>query len=61
MEYNKVTIRNANMLPVVDEFSESFAGLPMSSLLNFYSGYNQVLLAKKSRDLTAIQTPHGLL
>jgi len=48
IEYNKVTIRNTNMSPVIDEFSESFAGLPISFLVDLYSGYDQVLLAKKS-------------
>jgi hypothetical protein len=58
---NKVTIRDANMPPNMDEFSEEFSCCVVASLLDFFSGYDQVLLALKSRDMTAIQTPIGLL
>jgi hypothetical protein len=33
----------------------------VASLIDFFSGYDQVELDKKSRDLTAFQTPLGLL
>ncbi len=38
----------------VDEFLDKFAGYVVASLLDFFSGYNQVLLDLKSRDITAI-------
>ena len=45
----------------MDEFSEEFAGCKMASLIDFFSGYDQVELDVRSRDLTAFQTPLGLL
>jgi RNase H-like domain found in reverse transcriptase/Integrase zinc binding domain/Reverse transcriptase (RNA-dependent DNA polymerase) len=62
MEINRVTIRDANLPPVADEFAEEFAGMHMTSLIDFFSGYDQVELAKESRDLTAFMAPGlGLL
>jgi hypothetical protein len=61
MEINKHTVRDANLPPSVDEFSEEFAGCQMASLIDFFSGYDQVELDAKSRDLTGFQTPIGLL
>ncbi len=58
---NAVTIRDASLPPTVDEFSEAFAGFPLISLLDFFSGYDQCVLAEESRDLTAFMTPFGLL
>jgi hypothetical protein len=37
---NKVTICDAEMLPTVDEFSEDFAGYPITSAIDYYSGYH---------------------
>jgi ribonuclease HI len=61
MEINKHTVRDANLPPSVDEFSEEFAGCQMASLIDFFSGYDQIELDVKSRDLTGFQTPIGLL
>lgn len=61
MEINKHTIRDANLLPSVDEFSEEFAGCQTASLIDLFSGYDQIELDVKSRDLTGFQTPIGLL
>src|ERR1700730_1689040 len=61
MEINKHTVRDANLPLSVDEFSEEFAGCQIASLIHFFSGYNQVELDVKSRDLTGFQTPIGLL
>ena len=62
MHINKVTKRDANLPPNVDEFSESFAGNVVASLIDFFSGYDQVELAEMSRDLTAFMTEsHGLV
>jgi hypothetical protein len=58
---NKVTIRDAGMPPAVDDFSEDFAGHPIVSSLDFYSGYNQLLLAPQCRDLTTFLTALGLV
>lgn len=61
MNINAVTIRDANLPPSVDELSEALAGCHIMSLLDFHSGYDQVELDKSSRDITAFQTPLGLL
>ncbi len=61
MKMNSVTLRDANLPPSVDEFSEEFAGCSIASLIDFFSGYDQLSLDKKSRDMTAFMTPLGLL
>lgn len=61
MHINRVTIKDSNLPPDVDEFSEDFAGMYVSSLIDFLSGYDQVTLPRQCRDLTAIMTPLGLL
>lgn len=58
---NGVTIRDAYLPPGADEFSEDFAMCKMLSLLDFFSGYDQITLAKESRDMTTFMTPLGLL
>jgi hypothetical protein len=59
---NGVTVRDANLPPNPDEFSEEFAGCQIVSLIDFFSGYDQVELHPESRALTAFFTPsHGLV
>ena len=53
MNMNGVIIRDVNLPFNVEEFSEEFAGMCVASLIDFFSGYDQVVLAEKSRDLTA--------
>lgn len=61
MMINKVTIRDANMPPDADEFVEEFAGMAMTSAVDLFSGYDQIALDERDRNMTAIQTPLGLL
>ena len=61
MEINKHSIRDANLPPSVDEFSEEIARCHIASLIDFFSGYDQIELDVQSRDLTGFQTPIGLL
>ena len=58
---NKVTIRDSGMPPSVDEFSEDFAGYPIVTSVDYYSGYNEIPLDKDSRDLTAFLSDIGLV
>ena len=58
---NKVTIRDSGMPPQVDEFSEDFAGYPIVSAIDYYSGYDQITLDEGSRDLTAFLSELGLV
>jgi len=60
-QLNKVTIRDCGMPPSVDEFSEDFAGYPITSAIDYYSGYYEISLDKKSQDLTAFLTGVGLV
>ena len=58
---NGVTIRDSGMHPSVDEFSEDFADYPITSAIDYYSGYDQISLDKRSRDLTTFLTDVGLV
>ena len=58
---NGVTIRNAGIGPIVDEFAEEFAGRAVYSIGDLYSGYDQFQLAEGSRDITTMRTPLGLM
>src|SRR5271169_4190902 len=49
------------MPPSVDEFSEDFAGYPITSAIDYYSGYNEIVLDRECRDLTAFLTELGLV
>jgi len=46
-------LRNANLPPLVDKFLEEFIEYITALLINFFSRYNQLGLALKSRDITA--------
>ena len=58
---NKKTVRDAFIPPSAEEYSEDFGMCKALSLLDFFSGYDQVPLDPKSRDLTTFATPIGLL
>jgi len=58
---NAVSIKDASLPPSADEFREEFAGFPLLSLLDLFSGYDQCELDLSSRDMTALQKPLGLL
>ena len=58
---NGVSIRDAGTAPTADEFSERFAGCKIMSLMDFFSGYDQITLHEDSRDMTAVMTPIALL
>ena len=61
VKINAVTERDAYIPPSADEFSERFAGRAIYSYYDLFSGYDQVPLHTASRDLTAFQTPIGLV
>ena len=60
MEINRYIIRDANLSPVVNTFSEEFTGCAVVSLIDLFSDYDQIELDSKSRDMTAFITPFGL-
>ncbi|KAI5468181.1 hypothetical protein BGZ63DRAFT_344884, partial [Mariannaea sp. PMI_226] len=57
---NAHTLYNSLSLPSANKFSTNMAIFKMLILLNFFSRYNQVILANKSRDLIIFNTPLGL-
>ncbi len=57
MEINRVTIRDGNLPPAINEFSEEFNTYTITSLINFFSGYDQVELNERSKDLTSFHIP----
>ncbi len=58
---NRVTIRDSGMPPSVDEFSEEFAGFPITSSIDYFSSFHEISLARVSHDLTAFLTALGLV
>jgi hypothetical protein len=52
IKINKVILKDTNLPPLVDKFLEEFIGYIMALLINFFSRYNQLGLALKSRDIT---------
>ena len=61
IKINRVTIRNANLPPFINEFFKEFARYIIASLIDFFSSYNQIKLDEKSRDLTVFYILIGLL
>lgn len=58
---NKVSIRDAGLLPIVDDFVESYAGFQCYTVFDLFWGFDARTVAPVSRDMTAFFTPLGLL
>jgi len=58
---NKITIRDAGMLPIVDDFVDNFAGRQCYTVFDLFWGFDARKIHPSSRDLTAFSTPLGLL
>ncbi|GBG86122.1 hypothetical protein CBR_g41025 [Chara braunii] len=58
---NAVTIRDTGSLPQTDLLAESHAGRSIYSLVDLYSGYDQLPLDARDRPYTAMHTPVGQL
>ena len=58
---NGVTIRDSGVPPILDEFVEAYAGRSVYSVLDMYWGFYARTLDPRSRDMTAFQTPLGVL
>jgi len=58
---NKVTIRDAGVPPILDDFVEPFAGRQCYTVFDLFSGFDARQLHPDSRDLTSFMTPLGLL
>ena len=58
---NGITIRDTGVPPILDEFVEAYAGRSVYSVLDMYWGFYARVLDPRSRDMTAFQTPLGVL
>ena len=58
---NKVTIRDAGVPPILDDFVEPFAGHQCYTIFDLFSGFDARSLHPDSQDLTSFMTPLGLL
>lgn len=58
---NSVTIRDAGLPPVMDDFIEPFAGRQCYTVFDLFWGFDARKVAPSSRDLTSFATPLGLL
>ncbi|KAG5456878.1 MAG: hypothetical protein BJ554DRAFT_3250, partial [Olpidium bornovanus] len=58
---NAVMIRNSGVAPILDDYAELFAARAIYSMADLFSSYDQFQLELASRELTAMQTPLGLL
>ncbi|KAK4701376.1 hypothetical protein P7C70_g4857, partial [Phenoliferia sp. Uapishka_3] len=56
---NAVTIRDAGLPPVIEDFIEDFTGRACLGLMDVFGGFDQRDLAEASRDLTTFNTPWG--
>ena len=56
---NAVTIRDSALIPMVEQYAESFGGRACYAMFNLFIGFDQWVLDIKSRDLTTFQTPLG--
>ena len=61
MNINKMIIRDVNLLFNVEKFLKKFADMLITSLINFFSDYDQVTLAEKCRNLTIFMISFKLL
>jgi hypothetical protein len=57
---NRDTVEYTGIMPNVEEFSEVFARLPISSLIDFHSGHYAKMLHKNSQDNMAFQATQGM-
>ena len=58
---NAVSIKESGLPPNLDSFVEPFAGRQCYTVMDLYWGFDARKVHPKSRDLTAFQTPLGLL
>jgi hypothetical protein len=58
---NKISVRDAGMVPILDDFVEGFAGRQCYTVFDLYWGFDARKMEPESRDMTAFMTPLGLL
>jgi len=50
------TLEGAGITPNIERFSETFSGLPISSLIEFDTKYDEKMLHEDCRDYQVFQT-----
>ena len=58
---NEIIIRDVNLSLNVNRFWKEFANMLITSLINFFFDYDQVMLVEKCRNLTTFMTSFELL
>ena len=58
---NGVSIKDSGVPPILEEFVEAYAGRSIYTVLDMYWGFHARILDKDSRDMTAFQSPLGVL
>ena len=58
---NAITIKDAGMPPILDDFVGPFAGRHCNTAFDLFCGFDARKVHPDSRDLTAFQTPLGQL
>lgn len=58
---NAVTIAHSGVPPATEEVAAKFAGRACGGIMDLYVGYDERMLAEKSRDYTTFQTPYGAM
>ena len=58
---NSISIRDSGVPPILEEFVEAYAGRSVYTVLDMYWGFHARMLHEDSRDMTAFQTPLGVL
>ena len=58
---NSVSIRDSGVPPILEEFVGGYAGHSIYTVLDMYWGFHARMLDKGSREMTAFQTPLGVL
>jgi hypothetical protein len=58
---NKVSIRDASQLPIIDDFVESYGAHQCYTVFDLFWGFDARIVDPRSCDMTAFYTPLGLL
>lgn len=58
---NGVTLKDANIPPSADDFAKEYSRMAVTSVIDLFSGYDQIPLDAHSRDMTEFQSPLVLI
>ncbi|CCM06675.1 uncharacterized protein FIBRA_08960 [Fibroporia radiculosa] len=58
---NAVIIQHSGVPPTPEHLTKQFGGRPCGGMLDLFVGYDEHLIAEKSRDLTTFQLPYSAL